>query len=286
MRYQNPSITQGIKKLRTLGVTDLLLIPMFPHYAMSSYETAVERVRDTVAKIATDMSLSIIPPYYNHPDYIAALAESASEYLSQDYDHLLFSFHGLPERHLRKADPTNSHCLIGANCCAETNPAHARCYRAQCLKTVEGFAKFTGLARNKFSIAFQSRLGREPWLRPYTDQTIEHLAATGKKKLLVICPAFVTDCLETLEEIGIRGRRSFLAAGGEELTLIPCLNVHPRWVAALEKMVADWATNSNSHSGLKWRTSTANFSSEVVGRRDGAMLAASHLRDPADQKQR
>src|SRR5207247_3708469 len=155
------------------------------------------------------------------------------------YDHLLFSFHGLPERHMRKADPTCSHCLVAENCCEATNPAHATCYRAQCFKTAEAFVKKAGVT--KYSVAFQSRLGRDPWLKPYTDHELPRLAAKGVKKLLVICPAFVSDCLETLEEIGIRARQTFLEAGGLECNLVPCLNEHPLWLETLEKMVRCFA---------------------------------------------
>jgi protoporphyrin/coproporphyrin ferrochelatase len=240
MRYQNPSIGHALEKLHAAGVKKLLLIPMFPHYAMSSFETAVERVTSLLKKIAPEISLSVMAPYYQHPNYINALVASTTDYLKQPYDHLLFSFHGIPERHLRKSDPTSCHCLAAQECCAGTSPVHDTCYRAQCLKTVRAFVQLAGLPNDKFSIAFQSRLGRDPWLKPYTDHVLENLARTGTKKLLVICPAFVADCLETLEEIGIRGRQSFRDAGGEELTLIPCLNEHPLWIVALEKMVREW----------------------------------------------
>jgi ferrochelatase len=150
---------------------------------------------------------------------------------------LLFSFHGLPERHLRKSDPTGGHCLAAPNCCETGSPAHATCYRAQCFKTVAAFVAKAGVPANRYSISFQSRLGRDPWLKPYTDFVLAELPKRGVKKLLVICPAFVSDCLETLEEIGIRGRRTFSEAGGEELAQIPCLNEHPLWIVALGKMV-------------------------------------------------
>jgi protoporphyrin/coproporphyrin ferrochelatase len=242
MRYQNPPIDQALKRLRAAGVKKLLLIPMFPHYAMSSYETAVERVASLLAKIAPEISLSVQAPFYEQPDYIRALLGSAADYLKQPHDHLLFSFHGIPERHLRKSDPTKCHCLAKQECCVGASPVHDTCYRAQCLKTVRAFAQLAGLPDDRFSIAFQSRLGRDPWLQPYTDRVLEMLARAGKRKLLVMCPAFVADCLETIEEIGIRGRQSFRAAGGEELTLIPCLNEHPLWINALEKMAREWLT--------------------------------------------
>jgi protoporphyrin/coproporphyrin ferrochelatase len=248
MRYQNPSINHAVKKLRAADVKKLLLIPMFPHYAMSSYETAVDRVARLLSKVAPKISLSVMAPFYEHPDYIRALVGSAADYLKQPYDHLLFSFHGIPERHLHKSDPTSCHCLTTQECCAGTSLVHDTCYRAQCLKTVRAFAQSAGLPDDKFSIAFQSRLGRDPWLKPYTDHVLQTLARTGKRKLLVMCPAFVADCLETLEEIGLRGRQSFRDAGGEELTLIPCLNEHPLWIAALEKMVREWMSPTSTRT--------------------------------------
>ena len=241
MRYQNPSIAHALGNLRDQGVTECLVIPLFPHYAMSSYETAVVRVQELQAKIAPQMALRVQPPYYDNPDYVRALVGSAAEYLQPDYDQLLFSFHGIPERHLRKSDPTGAHCLAQPNCCEGENPAHATCYRAQCYKTVAAFVKLAGV--KNYSVSFQSRLGRDPWLKPYTDLELPRLAAAGVKQLLVICPAFVSDCLETIEEIRIRGRAAFIAAGGKDLRQIPCLNDHPLWLDALEKMTKSFAAS-------------------------------------------
>jgi ferrochelatase len=234
MRYQRPSIGAAVQNLARQGVTELLLIPLFPHYAMSSYETAVEEVKSWAAKTGIGQ-VHIVPPFYDHPDYVAALVASAQKDLDAGYDHLLFSFHGLPERHLKKSDPTGCHCLNAPNCCQTPSPAHATCYRAQCFKTVDAFVKRAGVTR--YSVSFQSRLGRDPWLRPYTDHEVIRFPKEGKKKLLVICPAFVSDCLETIEEIGIRAKESFLEAGGQEFRLIPCLNEHPLWLAALKGMI-------------------------------------------------
>lgn len=249
MRYQNPSIASALSALRNEGVSDLLLIPQFPHYAMSSFETVVERVKRVMQRQAPEMSLSVAPPCYDHPDYIAALVASAADYLESDYDNLLFSFHGLPERHLRKSDPTRRHCLATANCCQVPSRAHATCYRAQCFKTVEAFVTKGNVT--KYSVAFQSRLGKDPWLQPYADQELVRLANDGIKKLLVICPAFVADCLETLEEIGMRGRDMFLGAGGEQFTLVPCLNDHPLWLTALENMIKKFARSEKPASNLE-----------------------------------
>ena len=237
MRYQNPSIESAINELHYAGVTETLLIPLFPHYAMSSYETAVVRVQKVAAELAPQMKIIVRPAYYNDTDYIKALVGSAAESLQTDYDHLLFSYHGIPERHLQKSDPTKCHCLKVSNCCETPSPAHATCYRAQCFQTTKEFVKAAKVSEGKYSIAFQSRLGRDPWLTPYTDQEVERLAKNGVRRLLVICPAFVSDCLETIEEIGMRGRETFLQAGGESYTMIPCLNEHPLWIDALETFV-------------------------------------------------
>jgi ferrochelatase len=235
MRYGRPSIASAIDELltRTHGeLTALNLIALYPHYAMSSVETVEVEVRRILAQRAPQVSLRMFPPFFDHPQYIEALVASAADSLQWDYDHLLFSYHGLPERHLRKTDPTGRHCLAAADCCASPSPAHATCYRHQTYRTTEMFVQLAEIGGDRYSIAYQSRLGRG-WLQPFTDVEIVRLARQGIRRLLVICPAFVTDCLETLEEIGIRGRDAFVAAGGEELRLVPCLNDHPEWIETL-----------------------------------------------------
>ena len=240
MRYQNPSIKQGIDHLIEHGVDEILLIPLFPHYAMSSYETAVEKTKTVLQQRAPDVNLVIQPPFFDHPDYIRALVASARETLDQGYDHLLFSFHGLPERQLRKTDPSSRHCLADKDCCAGSHPSHNTCYRAQCFKTVDTFLRAACIPPEKHSVAFQSRLGRDPWLQPYTDLELPRLAKQGVRRMLVICPAFVSDCLETIEEIGMRAKETFIEAGGESLELVPCMNEHPLWIKALENMVTNF----------------------------------------------
>jgi ferrochelatase len=237
MRYQHPSIESAITNLKAQGVSEVLLFPLFPHYAMSSFETAVVRAQELAVVIAPEIRLSVVKPYYNHPDYIDALVASAEPYLQEEYNHLLFSFHGLPERHLKKSDPTGVHCLVAPECCTVPSAAHATCYRAQCYATVRDFVEKSRIPANKYSVAFQSRLGSDPWLKPYTDYELTRLAKEGVQKMLVICPAFVSDCLETLEEIAMRGKETFLEAGGEDLKLIPCMNEHPQWLEALEKII-------------------------------------------------
>lgn len=248
MRYQNPSIRSALRKLAGQGIDELLLIPLFPHYAMSSYETAVERVKELARSIAPKMRIEVQPPFFKDPDYVAALVMSANDYLKKDYDYILFSFHGLPERQIKKSDPTGGHCLTKENCCESPSPAHATCYRAQCVQTTTAFVQHAGVPPDKYSVSFQSRLGKDPWLKPFTDLELERLAKQGVKNLLVICPAFVSDCLETLEEIRIRGRDTFLKAGGKELVQIPCLNEHPLWIETLERMVGDFVERNQIRS--------------------------------------
>ena len=238
MRYRCPSVSLALRRLFAAGVRDLTILPMFPHYAMSSYETAVVHVNREIEALIPGLARRFIPPIFEEPEYLEALTATAWPHLANGFEHLLFSFHGLPERHLRKSDPTHSHCLHAANCCRVPSPARPTCYRAQCFATARGVASRLELAPAQWSVSFQSRLGRDPWMQPYTEQTLKGLAARGIKRLLVICPAFVADCLETLEEIAIRGRETFRAAGGDDLTLIPCLNDQPAWIEALTSIIS------------------------------------------------
>jgi len=274
MRYQNPSVANAILELREQNVRDLLVIPMFPHYAMSSFETAVERVKEVARRLAPEMKLKIAPPYYDDANYIKALSSSAAEELERPFDHLLFSFHGLPERHLKKSDPTCSHCLKVENCCEIASVAHATCYRAQCLATVRAFVRKTWVPSH--SVAFQSRLGKDPWLTPHTDDELRRLASIGVKRLCVICPAFVADCLETIEEIGMRGREIFLDAGGREYRLIPCLNDHPLWIEALQAMVVQHHQGAVVR-GVSAVSATEPQQSRAAARNVGAQIVVSRV---------
>jgi ferrochelatase len=237
MRYGNPSLETALMALFERGVTDLLVAPLFPHYAMSTTESVVEEAKTVVTRLKPGLPLRVLPPFYSHPLYIDALVASARPYLAQGYDHLLFSYHGLPERHLHKTDPTGRHCLQVAGCCTVASPAHATCYRHQVLTTTELFVHAAGVASERWSVAFQSRLGRDSWLQPPTAGELVRLGQAGVRRLLVICPAFVADCLETLEEIGSAGREAFLGAGGASFTLIPALNDQLHWVTALKQLI-------------------------------------------------
>ncbi|HTR01047.1 MAG TPA: ferrochelatase [Candidatus Acidoferrum sp.] len=239
MRYGSPSIESELLKLATQpGVNEILLLPLYPHYAESTVLTTVKEAERVIAARGLATKLLIPKPFYDQRDYIRNLVTSAQPWLAGSFDHVLFSYHGLPELHVTKADPTGSHCLQSADCCQRPSPAHATCYRHQVLRTTELFVQATGLRPEQYSVSFQSRLGRAKWLEPYTEQELKALAARGVKNLLVLCPAFVTDCLETLEEIEIQGAATFKAAGGDALTLVPCLNAHPDWVHT----VAQWIT--------------------------------------------
>jgi len=240
MRYGSPSIASIVGQLAADGIEEVLLFPQYPHYAMSSWETVVVKVMQEVARQAPALRVTTVQPFYADADYIEVLHTVCAPYLAGRYDHLLFSYHGLPVRHLRKADSSRAHCTATADCCTTCSPAHATCYRAQCLATTRALAARAGLDPARYSVAFQSRLAGEPWLEPFTDHELERLPRAGRKHLLVLCPAFVTDCLETLEEIAVRGRESFLAAGGVQFQQIPCPNDHPAFIDFLAKRAQDW----------------------------------------------
>jgi protoporphyrin/coproporphyrin ferrochelatase len=250
MRYGNPSTGTVLAKLHRdhPSLKELILFPLYPHYAMSSYETAVEQVKDIHAKKKYGTSLKIVGPYYNDPTYIDALAKSIKPYLSGNWDKIVFSYHGVPERHIRKGDLTGKHCLQAEDCCHISCAAHAQCYRHQTMVTTALVSSALALDPQKVEQTFQSRLGRDPWLQPYTAARLALLPKEGKKNILVVCPAFVSDCLETLEEIAEEGKESFMRAGGQEFTTIPCLNVQADWVNAVCGFIRrEMFIESNSH---------------------------------------
>jgi len=240
MNYGNPSIPDALRRLSAAGIERVLMFPQYPHYAMSSWETVVAKVRREAAVIAPAMRLESVLPYYGDADYIEALYESARPYLEKPHDHLLFSYHGLPVRHLTKADSSRAHCQVVPDCCNVCSPAHATCYKAQVTRTTREFAARAGLDPTRYSMSFQSRLVGEPWLEPFTDVEFTRLVKAGRKRLLVITPAFVTDCLETLEEIREAGKKSFLDAGGEWFGHIPCMNDQPCFIRFLANRVTQW----------------------------------------------
>lgn len=237
MRYGNPTTEKAFSNLldKEPELEEVIAMPLYPHYAMSSYETAVKFVEQTHVKGKYPFKIKFIKPYYNNVDYIHALSESIAPQLVEPYDHILFSYHGIPERHVRKTDFTRNHCLKVANCCTVDSPAHSQCYKHQCATTTKLVAQQLNIPVDKYSFSFQSRLGQDEWLKPYTVNRLKEMPKEGIKRLVIVCPAFVSDCLETLEEIEMEGKEDFLHAGGDNFTLIPCLNVHPLWVATIKK---------------------------------------------------
>lgn len=237
MRYGNPSIPDALARLRAASVDRIVVLPLFPQYASSSTGTGVARVMELAAQDWNVPWIDVVPPFYDEPGFIEAFAAVAGPRLEAFApDHVLFSYHGLPERHVRKSDPTGAHCLARPDCCATLVDANRSCYRAQCFATTRALAARLGLAAERHTVCFQSRLGRTKWIEPYTDVVLDELAARGVKRLAVLCPAFVADCLETLEEIGMRAREQFRARGGEDLALVPSLNATQPWVDAVAAM--------------------------------------------------
>ncbi|MEM8710838.1 MAG: ferrochelatase [Planctomycetota bacterium] len=231
MRYGNPSIEAGLKRLHDAGCDEVVVFPLFPQYASSSTGSAVEAVYAEASKHWNTPFLRVVPPFFDDVEFVQSFAEVARPVLSaMQPDHILFSYHGVPERHVTKSDPTGQHCLKAPDCCESLCFAKRQCYSAHCHATTESIAQALDLAPDRYSAAFQSRLGRTPWLKPYTDFEVVELAKKGVKKLAVFCPSFVADCLETIEESGMRALEDFQEAGGEELRLIPSLNATQRWI--------------------------------------------------------
>ncbi len=232
MRYGNPTPVDVYKKLANENpdLEEVIVMPLYPHYAMSSYETAAEYMVTEHAKGGYRFTLKMVAPFYKNENYLYALSESIKPYLEQPYDKILFSYHGIPERHIKKGDITGCHCLQNENCCQIDSPAHDFCYRHQCYETTKLVAEKLQIPKEKMEQSFQSRLGRDPWLTPYTAARLEQLPKEGVKDLIIVCPAFVSDCLETLEEIAEEGKESFLHAGGKSITVIPCMNIQPEWI--------------------------------------------------------
>jgi ferrochelatase len=254
MGYGEPSLASALDALKASGIDRVVAFPQFPHYASATFGSVLDAVYREAAHRWNVPSLAVVPPFWADEGFVAAWAAVGRPHLD-DFapDRVLFSFHGLPERQVLKSDETGRHCLQSADCCAAVGPHNRSCYRAQCLATARALAAALGLPAERWSVTFQSRLGRTPWLRPYTDEVVRETARAGTRRLLVFTPAFTADCLETLEEIGLRAAETFRAAGGEELRLVPCLNAHPTWVEAAARLVRSAA----------WRTEPAGADSAV-----------------------
>ncbi len=237
MRYGNPSIASALARIDTPDISRIIVLPLYPQYAESSYETAVVETKRVAQELGCADRLSFIPPFYDRPEFIAACARLlATTHEKHAADHVVFSFHSLPERHLRRLDETQRHCLIKSDCCDQVSAVSRKCYRAQCIFTARAIATELGLNSDDYTVSFQSRLGRAKWIGPTTEVVLRELAQRGVERVAVSCPSFVADCLETVEEMGIRGRQTFIDAGGEEMYLVPSLNADRAWV----ETVANW----------------------------------------------
>lgn len=237
MRYQNPSIASAIAYLMEQRVQRIVVFPLFPQYASATTGSVHEEVMRVLAKQQVIPAVSWVSAYSNYGPMIDLYVEKSRRFNLAEYDHVLFSYHGLPQRQLRKADACN-HCLQTPNCCAQLTSANQHCYSAQCYATTHAIAARLGLASARYTVCFQSRLGSDPWTQPYTIKVIEQLAKErGVKKILVFCPAFTADCLETTIEIGEEYREEFIEWGGERLDLVESLNDDPAWARVVANMV-------------------------------------------------
>lgn len=260
MRYGAPSIPTALATLMKHQPTRLIVAPLFPQYAAAANGSALERVYDVLRGGWNVPALATVEPFFDHPAFLSAFADVARPHLARFRpDYVLFSYHGLPERQVKKSDPSGQHCLRSASCCDTLVPDNRYCYRAHCFATTRGLAGKLDLLPGQHGVSFQSRLGRTPWIRPYTDEVLPQLAAAGHKRLAVLCPAFVADCLETVEEIGIRAKEQWRAVGGEELLLVPSLNAEPAWIAAVATLVRE------AEGVLPGPSTTAEQESEPVG---------------------
>ncbi|WP_339916120.1 ferrochelatase [Yeosuana marina] len=241
MRYGSMSIQKGLQDLVDKGVEEVLLIPLYPQFAMATTETIVVLADEIQKAQFPNLKIESLPAFYNDSDYIKVLSNSIKKHLEgKTYEHLLFSYHGVPERHIRKSDITKSHCKIDGSCCSTPSKAHEFCYRHQCYEVTRLVGETLKLKEGTFSTSFQSRLGFDPWLQPYTDRTIERLGKQGIKNMAIVTPAFVSDCLETLEEIAMEGQEIFHEMGGKDFTTIPCLNDDAEWVSLVSKWITNW----------------------------------------------
>lgn len=244
MRYGNPSLASVVQKIKNHGFQKVILFPLFPHYAMSSYETATLAAEEELKK--NNLQYTRIPPFYNHPAYIEALQDSIEKAHIEEYDHLIISYHSIPLRHLKKSDPTKNHCLKKSFCCDEPSIAHKTCYLYQTRETSRLLANSLSLPKDFHSVSYQSRFGRAKWISPSTEETLIQLAQKGKKKIAVIAPSFITDGLETLEEIQLTGQNIFVHSGGYQLTYINALNYSPKWIEAIHTIIEDYIKNKKS----------------------------------------
>lgn len=239
MRYQNPSILAALERMKAGLVESIKVIPLFPQYASASTGSVIQSVMEILSKWPTVPPVSFVNSFHDNDLVIETFAENARKYKPETYDHVLFSFHGLPERQILKCDHTGHYCLKKEGCCDNLNDINKFCYSAQGYNTARLIASKLSIPREDYTVCFQSRLGKEPWVQPYTTDVLKRLAAEGKKRLLVFSPAFVADCLETLYEITVEYHEEFRALGGEHVQLVESLNDSPRFIEALVKLAVN-----------------------------------------------
>ena len=232
MRYGQPAIAKALDRFAEAGVSRLVVLPLYPQYSSAATGSVIEEVERRAAGRWSDPDLRIVPPFYDHPAYVEARAEVARPFLTPMPERVFFSFHGLPERQIRKSDPSGSHCLARPDCCAAIGPVNHSCYRAQCLAAARRLAERLGVPEERRIVCFQSRLGRSPWLSPNTEEVLAAEARRGVRRAVII-PSFVTDCLETLEELAIRGAEIWRRNGGETLQVVPAPNACDRFAEAV-----------------------------------------------------
>lgn len=237
MRYQSPSIQTALENLKKANVKKIIVLPLFPQYASASTGTVADKVMEIVKEWQVVPSISFINDFVDHPLFLEAWAEIGKEMMEKaDYDTYLFSYHGLPERQILKAS-SDGYCQLSDKCCSVRTKKNQYCYRAQCFYTTRLIANRLNLPEDKVKTSFQSRLLKDPWIKPYTDDVINELAAEGRKRVLAFSPAFVADCLETTIEVGEEYQEQFLALGGERWDLVPSLNSNDTWVECVKDLV-------------------------------------------------
>ncbi len=238
MRYGVPSISNALQEMAELHVEKLILVPLYPQFSDAATTTSVLKTQELVKDFLGDVEVDVVPPFYGTKEFIESFTEVAKPYIEKrNWDKVLFSYHGLPERQVKRTDPTGKACRCDTTCCDAITQNNQNCYRAQCYETTRLLAENLGLKPEEYLVGFQSRLGRTPWIKPHSDEYYRALPKEGVKNLLVLSPSFVSDCLETLEEIRIRGKKEFVENGGKDLTLIPSLNDSPIWVENLKNLI-------------------------------------------------
>ncbi len=238
MRYGSPSIAKGVEALLRQHVSKIVVCPLYPQYSLAATKSSVVAVKNVIKKLRREVPVEWVKAFYREESYLEAVAKVSEKHLKdENYDMAVFSFHGLPERQVKKTDKSGNYCLQSKNCSLNIVEANVDCYRAQCFYTAKKVAEKLNIPETKYRVAFQSRLGRTPWIKPYSDELYQQLPKEGVKRVVVLCPSFVADCLETLEEVSVRGEEEFKKHGGEKLTLIPSLNAESEWIEAVVELL-------------------------------------------------